>query len=71
MREPWSYIQKKFLGTFGEFGTYSFYYSHQITSGEGGMIVCNDEKNYNILRSLRSHGWSRGNKFHKKNIKKT
>ena len=61
---------KKKLGTFGRFGTYSFYYSHQITSGEGGMIVCNDLKDYNILKSLRSHGWSRDTIFHKKYIKK-
>ena len=59
-----SYDTKK-LGTFGRFGTYSFYYSHQITSGEGGMIVCNDLKDYNILKSLRSHGWSRNTIFHK------
>ena len=32
---------------------------HAITSGEGGMIVCNDKSNYNIIKSLRSHGWSR------------
>ena len=50
----------KHLGTFGDFGTYSFYYSHQITSGEGGMIVCNNKNNYKILHSLRSHGWDRG-----------
>ena len=37
--------KNKFLGTFGDFGAFSFYYSHQVTSGEGGMIVCqNDEK---------------------------
>ena len=54
----------KNLGTTGDFGTYSFYYSHQITSGEGGMVVCNDIRNYNILKSLRSHGWSRGTIFH-------
>ena len=63
----------KFLGTFGEFGTFSFYYSHQITSGEGGMIVCNNVKNYNIIKSLRSHGWSRETAFHniyKKKFKK-
>ena len=64
-----SYGKKK-LGTFGRFGTYSFYYSHQITSGEGGMIVCNDFKDYNILRSLRSHGWSRDTIFHKHFTKK-
>ena len=55
-----SNYKKKTLGTFGDFGTYSFYYSHQITSGEGGMIVCNDKKNYEILHSLRAHGWDRG-----------
>jgi len=66
-------FNKKFLGTFGEFGTFSFYYSHQITSGEGGMIVCNNLNNYNIIKSLRSHGWSRETTFHnayKKKFKK-
>ncbi len=55
-----SKYKKKYLGTFGDFGTYSFYYSHQITSGEGGMIVCNDKKNFQIIHSLRAHGWDRG-----------
>ena len=64
-----SYSKKK-LGSYGRFGTYSFYYSHQITSGEGGMIVCNNTKDYNILKSLRSHGWSRDTIFHKKISKK-
>ena len=66
-------FNNKFLGTFGEFGTFSFYYSHQITSGEGGMIVCNNIKNYNIIKSLRSHGWSRETTLHniyKKKFKK-
>ncbi len=66
-------FNNKFLGTFGEFGTFSFYYSHQITCGEGGMIVCNNVKNYNIIKSLRSHGWSRETTFHniyKKKFKK-
>ena len=64
-----SYNGKK-LGTIGKFGTYSFYYSHQITSGEGGMVVCDDVDDYNILKSLRSHGWSRNTTFHKKISKK-
>jgi len=55
-----STYDKKYLGTFGDFGTFSFFYSHQITSGEGGMIVCNNKEDYEILVSLRSHGWSRG-----------
>ena len=58
------------LGTFGRFGTYSFYYSHQITSGEGGMVVCQNEKDYDILKTLRSHGWSRGTKLHSRYKKK-
>tara|TARA_B100000989_G_C19520458_1_gene463911 strand:- start:814 stop:2049 length:1236 start_codon:yes stop_codon:yes gene_type:complete len=53
---------KKFLGTFGDFGTFSFFYSHQITSGEGGMVICNNKEDYDILKSLRSHGWSREKK---------
>ena len=63
-------FNKSSLGTIGEFGSYSFYYSHQITSGEGGMVVCNNTKNYNILKSLRSHGWSRDTIFHKEYKKK-
>ena len=66
-------FNNKYLGTFGEFGTFSFYYSHQITSGEGGMIVCNNSYNYNILKSLRSHAWSRETNFqsfYKKKFKK-
>jgi len=62
-----SKYNNKSLGTFGRFGTYSFYPSHQITSGEGGMIVCNDKKDYEIIHSLRAHGWDRG--LNKKNNK--
>jgi len=61
---------EQFLGTFGDFGTFSFFYSHQITSGEGGMIVCNNKKDYEILLALRSHGWSRGKGVYEKNAKK-
>lgn len=56
----------KFLGNYGNFGTYSFYYSHQITSGEGGMIVCKNKEDFEILKMLRSHGWSRDTSYHKK-----
>ena len=56
----------KSLGTFGDFGTYSFYYSHQISSGEGGMVVCNDFDDYQLLLSMRAHGWSRDLNLQKK-----
>ncbi len=63
-----SKYSKKYLGSFGDFGTFSFYYSHQITAGEGGMIVCNDKKSYEIIHSLRAHGWDRGLKNNKNNF---
>jgi dTDP-glucose pyrophosphorylase len=47
------------LGTFGAFGAFSFYFSHHITSGEGGMVVCQTEADYNCLRRHRAHGWTR------------
>ena len=63
--------KNKYLGTFGEFSSFSFYSSHQISSGEGGMVCCKDEKDMEILKALRAHGWSRGlkneNKIAKKN----
>lgn len=61
-----SKYNNKYLGTFGDFSTFSFFYSHQITSGEGGMIVCKNKEDYEILKSLRSHGWSRDEKVAKK-----
>lgn len=54
-----SIYKKKNLGTFGDFSTFSFYYSHQLTAGEGGMIVCSKSSDYKILQSLRAHGWDR------------
>ena len=63
-----SKFNKKNLGTFGNFGTFSFYYSHQITAGEGGMIVCNSKEDYEIIYSLRSHGWDRGLKNNNKDF---
>ena len=54
-----SKYKKKYLGTYGNFGTFSFYYSHQITSGEGGMIITNNKKDYELLKIMRAHGWDR------------
>lgn len=50
---------RKMLGTLGVFGCYSFYFSHHVTSGEGGAVVCQTEDDYNFLRCLRAHGWTR------------
>jgi len=64
-----SKLKGKYLGTFGDFSTFSFYYSHQITSGEGGMITCKNDKDYEILFSLRSHGWFGGARFYSRKTK--
>ena len=62
-----SKYKNRYLGTHGDFGTFSFYYSHQVTAAEGGMIVCKTKSDYNILKSLRAHGWDR--EFKKQKIK--
>jgi CDP-4-dehydro-6-deoxyglucose reductase, E1 len=46
-------------GTFGLMGTYSSFFSHHISTMEGGLIVTQDEELYHLLLSLRSHGWTR------------
>ncbi len=61
-----SKYKNKFLGTFGDFSSFSFYSSHQISSGEGGMICCKKKEDYELIKSMRSHGWSRGTTFEKK-----
>jgi len=61
-----SKYKNKFLGTFGEFSSFSFYSSHQISSGEGGMITCRNPEDYEIIKALRAHGWTRGLKNEKK-----
>ena len=54
-----SKYKTKKLGTFGRFGTYSFFVSHQLIAGEGGMLICNNTEDYKIACSLRAHGWDR------------
>jgi len=46
-------------GTKGLMSSFSFYFSHHITTMEGGGIATNELDLANDLRSMRSHGWSR------------
>ncbi len=46
-------------GTFGLFGTFSTFFAHHICTMEGGMVVTNDRKLNDTMRSLRAHGWVR------------
>jgi len=49
----------KKTGTFGLASSFSTYYGHHFSTIEGGFICTNDFELYNILKSIRSHGWSR------------
>ncbi len=46
-------------GTFGHLNTFSFFFSHHISTMEGGIILTNDLELHHLLRSLRAHGWTR------------
>ena len=46
-------------GTFGLLGTFSSFFSHHISTMEGGFVTTDDEELYHILLSLRAHGWTR------------
>lgn len=46
-------------GTFGLMGTYSTFFSHHISTMEGGLICTDDEELHHILLCLRAHGWTR------------
>ncbi|MEM1184539.1 MAG: DegT/DnrJ/EryC1/StrS family aminotransferase [Planctomycetota bacterium] len=43
-------------GSFGRAGVFGFYPNKQITTGEGGMIVTDDERLAEVCRSLRNQG---------------
>jgi CDP-6-deoxy-D-xylo-4-hexulose-3-dehydrase len=49
----------KKLGTYGLMSTYSTYFGHHLSTIEGGMVCTNDSSVYNVMKSLRSHGWDR------------
>lgn len=49
----------KQAGTFGTMGSYSAFFSHHISTMEGGMVVTDDEELYHIMLSVRAHGWTR------------
>lgn len=56
----WSTYNNKQSGTFGLMGTYSLFFSHHISSIEGGVTVTDSLELREIMISLRAHGWTRG-----------
>lgn len=53
---PLSEYKGKKLGTIGDIGCFSFFSNKNISTGEGGMIVTNDDKLEKRIKLLRSHG---------------
>ena len=51
--------QGKYTGTFGLLGSFSSFFSHHISTMEGGLVTTDDEELYHIMLSMRSHGWTR------------
>lgn len=52
-------IDGKYTGTFGLAGTFSSFFSHHISTMEGGVITTDDRYLYEAMTSIRAHGWTR------------
>lgn len=61
-----TYIKKKHVGNFGKSGSFSFYPTKQITTGEGGMVVTNDFNFFKKIKSLKAFGIDKDIKDRKK-----
>jgi len=53
----------KRAGTFGDVAVFSFYPNKQITTGEGGIIVTDDEEIARLCRSMRNQGREEGGEW--------
>jgi CDP-6-deoxy-D-xylo-4-hexulose-3-dehydrase len=47
------------VGSFGHLASFRFYFAHQITTIEGGMVVTDDDELADLMRAVRAHGWIR------------
>lgn len=48
-------VSGKKFGTIGDMGTFSFFPSHTISTGEGGMIITNDDEFASLCRKISNH----------------
>lgn len=46
-------------GTFGHLNTFSTFFSHHISTMEGGLVLTDDTELYHLCRAIRNHGWTR------------
>jgi dTDP-4-amino-4,6-dideoxygalactose transaminase/SAM-dependent methyltransferase len=54
-----SAIDGRRCGTFGEFGCFSFYVTKNVTTGEGGMVVCRSPEHADRIRVMALHGMTK------------
>lgn len=54
-----AYYKEKPVGSLSHISTMSFYYSHHLTTFEGGICLTHSDEMADLLRILRAHGWSR------------
>lgn len=47
------------VGSFGDMSSFSFFFGHQLSTIEGGMVNTNSKELYDLLLMLRSHGWTK------------
>jgi CDP-6-deoxy-D-xylo-4-hexulose-3-dehydrase len=52
-------LHGKPCGTFGDVNTFSTFYSHHISTMEGGLLLTNDTEIAHLSRAIRNHGWAR------------
>lgn len=52
-------IGKRKVGTFGFLSSFSFFFSHHISTMEGGMVLTDNEATADLARIMRAHGWIR------------
>lgn len=64
-----AFYDGKSVGSFGHVGNFSFFFSHHISTLEGGISVTNDFDLTETMRILRAHGWSREADEHQKYVK--
>ena len=54
-----AYSDGSMVGTVGDMSSFSFYFGHQMSTIEGGMVNTDDKELYEMLLMLRSHGWAK------------
>jgi len=52
-------LDGKQCGSFGDIGTFSSFFSHHISTMEGGVLTTDNTEIYHVAHSLRAHGWTR------------